>query len=317
MKAKANVITAMLMFGSIGLFVRGIALPSSVIALVRGIIGFLFLVMAGVVGKMPVDQKTIKRNWLVLLLSGAAIGFNWIFLFEAYRYTTVARATLSYYFAPVFVILVSPVILGEKLTARKLVCVAGAVLGMVLVSGVLVPGDGKNGLLGIFFGLMAAVLYASVMVFNKFLKGLSGLETTAAQLGVAAFVLLPYTVLTAAVPVSSMWQSVPPMSWLLLVFVGVVHTGVGYLLYFSGMKKLPAQTVAVLSYIDPVTAIILSALILRETMNGPQIIGAVLILGMTWLGGRNEEGDAGSDGIGNKNGNGSGSGNPADGGEDD
>lgn len=286
MKAKINVITAMLMFGSIGLFVRGIELPSSVIALVRGVIGCSFLVIAGMVRRQPVNWKAVGRNWLVLILSGAAIGFNWILLFEAYRYTTVSCATLSYYFAPVFVMLASPVVLGEKLTKRKLGCVAGAVIGMVLVSDVLSMNPGENGLLGIFFGLMAAVLYASVMILNKFIKGLSGLEMTAAQLGVAAVVLLPYTVITAPEPFLGMWALVPAVSWGLLAFVGVVHTGVGYLLYFSAMKELPAQAVAVLSYIDPVTAIILSALILGETMNGAQAAGAFLILGMTWLGGR-------------------------------
>ena len=195
-------------------------------------------------------------------------------------------ATLSYYFAPVFVILVSPIVLGEKLTKKKLCCAVGAVVGMLLVSNVLFLENGENGLLGIFFGLMAAVLYASVMILNKFMKGLTGLETTAAQLGVAAVILLPYTVLTAAEPFSAVWASVPAISWILLAFVGIVHTGVGYLLYFSAMKKLPAQTVAVLSYIDPVTAILLSAVILRETMSVPQMVGAALILGMTWMGGR-------------------------------
>ena len=203
MKAKVNVIAAMLMFGSIGLFVRGIALPSSVIALVRGVIGCFFLVTVGSLMKQPVTWKAVKSNWLVLVLSGAAIGFNWIFLFEAYRYTMVSCATLSYYFAPVFVILVSPVVLGEKLTKRKLCCAAGAVIGMILVSNVLFLDQGENGLIGIFFGLMAAVLYASVMILNKFMKGLSGLETTAAQLGVAAVILLPYTLLTSAEPFSA------------------------------------------------------------------------------------------------------------------
>ena len=163
MKAKVNVIAAMLMFGSIGLFVRGIALPSSVIALVRGVIGCFFLVTVGSLMKQPVNWKAVKSNWLVLVLSGAAIGFNWIFLFEAYRYTMVSCATLSYYFAPVFVILVSPVVLGEKLTKRKLCCAAGAVIGMILVSNVLFLDQGENGLIGIFFGLMAAVLYLSLI----------------------------------------------------------------------------------------------------------------------------------------------------------
>lgn len=289
-KAETGIVMAMLMFGSIGLFVRGIALPSRIIALVRGIIGCLFLTVSGFLMRRPVNWSAVRKNWMVLILSGAAIGFNWIFLFEAYRYTTVSCATLSYYFAPVFTILASSVILGEKLTKRKLVCVAGAVLGMVLVSGILFINPEENSLMGILFGLVAAVLYASVMIFNKFLKDLSSLETTTAQLGVAALILLPYTVITATEPTSSLWTSVPTASWILLAFVGIVHTGVGYLLYFSAMKKLSAQTVAVLSYIDPVTAILLSALILRETMSIPQMTGAVLILGMTWLGGREPQG---------------------------
>lgn len=285
-KAKAGVIAAMLMFGSIGLFVRGIALPSSVIALVRGVVGCLFLVVGSVVMGQHISWKNVKANWLVLLLSGAAIGFNWIFLFEAYRFTTVACATLSYYFAPIFVILVSPVVLGEKLTLKKAGCAAGAVIGMVLVSNVFAMENGRNDFYGILLGLVAAVFYASVILLNKFIKNLSGLESTAVQLGVAALVLLPYTALTAFGPLIDAGSNLSLQSGVLLAFVGIVHTGIGYLLYFSAMKKLPAQTIAVLSYIDPVTAILLSAMILGEVMSIPQWIGAVLILGMTWLGDR-------------------------------
>lgn len=277
MRDKRNIITAMLIFGSIGLFVRGIPLPSSAIALFRGIAGCLFLVAVSYVTKQKISWKAIKENRLILLFSGAAIGFNWIFLFEAYRYTTVSCATLSYYFAPVFVVLLSPVVLKEKLTARKLVCVVGAVAGMALVADIFSADRGSNDLLGIGLGLTAAVLYAGVVLMNKFLKGLSGIETTAAQLGVAAVILLPYTLLTENLPAFRL-TGVPVI---LLLTVGIVHTGVGYYLYFSGMQKLPGQVIAVLSYIDPVTAIALSALILRERMNIPQILGAVLILGAT------------------------------------
>lgn len=285
-KAKAGVIAAMLMFGSIGLFVRGIALPSSVIALVRGLVGCLFLIVGSVVMGQHISWKNVKANWLILLLSGAAIGFNWIFLFEAYRFTTVACATLSYYFAPIFVILASPAVLGEKLTLKKAGCAAGAVIGMVLVSNVFAMENGRNDFYGILLGLIAAVLYASVILLNKFIKNLSGLESTAVQLGVAALVLLPYTVLTAFGPLIDAGFNLSLQSGVLLAFVGIVHTGIGYLLYFSAMKKLPAQTIAVLSYIDPVTAILLSAMILGEVMSIPQWVGAVLILGMTWLGDR-------------------------------
>lgn len=285
-KARAGVVAAMLMFGSIGLFVRGIALPSSVIALVRGVVGCLFLIGGGVVMGQHISWKNVRENWLVLLLSGTAIGFNWIFLFEAYRYTTVACATLSYYFAPIFVILVSPLILGEKLTVKKAGCAAGAVAGMVLVSNVFAVESGRNDFFGVFLGLTAAVLYASVVILNKFIRNLSGLETTAVQLGVAALVLFPYTAFTEFGSLAASGFAISLQSVILLAVVGIVHTGVGYLLYFTAMKKLPAQTIAVLSYIDPVTAILLSAVLLGEVMSVPQWIGAVLILGMTWLGDR-------------------------------
>lgn len=281
-RAKLEIVTAMLIFGSIGLFVRGIGMPSSVIAVVRGALGSVFLAAAGVLMKQKISVPALKANWLVLALSGAAIGFNWIFLFEAYRYTTVSCATLSYYCAPVFVILLSPLVLKERLTWKRLICAAGAIFGMALVADVFHIGEGgTNNLLGIGLGLAAAALYASVVLLNKFLKGLTGSESTSAQLAVAALVLLPYTVLTYS-PGTAVFSA---KAVFLLLVVGVVHTGFAYCLYFSSLQTLSGQTSAVMSYIDPVTAIFLSACLLGETMTPLQAAGGVLVLGMTLVSG--------------------------------
>jgi RarD protein len=280
MKFKAYTIAAMLIFGSIGLFVRGINLPYSEIALFRGIIGSTFLLLSMALLKNSFSWKAVRSNMTLLLLSGAAIGANWIFLFEAYKYTTISTATLCYYCAPVIVIMLSPLILKEKLSGLKIACVFASLQGMSFVAGINnLSGGGQNNLLGIACGLIAAVLYASVMLMNKFLKGLSGIESSSTQLLIASAVLLPYVLLTEKVSFSAFTGN----TILLILVVGIVHTGIAYLLYFSAMQKLPGQTIALFSYIDPITAIILSSLILGEVMNPLQILGAFLILGSTCI----------------------------------
>lgn len=270
---------AMLIFGSIGVFRRYIPLSSAWMACVRGVIGTVFLLVVVAVSKKRVDKKAVKKNLLLLLISGAAIGINWILLFEAYRYTTVAIATLCYYMAPVIVILLAPVLLKEKMTVKKSVCAAVAIVGMLLVSGIFdggaaVGGSGK----GILFGLGAAMFYASVMLMNQFIKDISAYDKTIVQLGGAALVVLPYSIITSGVQEFTM-LTLPQI--LLLLAVGIIHTGIAYWLYFGSMDKLSGQTVAVYSYIDPAFAVVLSVVVLREETGVLGIIGAVLILGST------------------------------------
>lgn len=279
-KSRLGLIGSMCIFGTIGVLRRYMDLPSSVIALVRGVVGVAFLLcLVGLTGK-KMSRSAIRENLGILLLSGAFIGFNWILLFEAYCYTSVATATLSYYMAPILVVLASPLVLGEKLTGKKLLCVGAALVGMVLVSGVLRAGfSGMGELRGVALGLGAAVLYASVILLNKRLGEISAYDKTVVQLAAAAVVLLPYTLLTEDVAA----LSVEPLAMVLLAVAGVVHTGAAYALYFGSMKALPAQTVALYSYIDPILAVILSAVLLREPMTAEGLVGAALILGAAYV----------------------------------
>jgi RarD protein len=278
-QAKLKIIFAMVTFGTIGIFVRNIELPSTVIALARGIIGTLFLLLVVFAKGKGVDTKAIKRNLMILAISGACIGFNWILLFEAYRYTTVATATLAYYMAPIFVMMASPFVLKERLTAIKGLCVAMALTGMVLVSGVVQSGMDGVDFTGILCGVGAASLYATVILLNKFIKNISAYDMTIMQLGLAALVLLPYTMVTE----NFCALSPDTNSLLLLAVVGVIHTGFTYAMYFSSIQNLKAQTVAIFSYIDPIVAIILSAVLLNESMDIYSMVGAVLVLGSTFI----------------------------------
>lgn len=294
-KAKASLIFSMLVFGTIGIFVRYISLPSSVIALVRGIIGTIFLMIVIYKRGPGLAWKEIRRNLLYLCLSGAFIGINWILLFESYCYTTVATATLCYYMAPVFVTIAAPFVFKERLTKRKIFCIFVALVGMFFVSGVWNTGtSGIGELRGILYGIGAAVFYASVILLNKKIQDVPAYDKTMMQLAAASVVLLPYTVLTETV--SEM--SLTPMALALLAVVGILHTGISYTLYFGSMKHLEAQTIAIFSYIDPIVAILLSALFLKEPLGVWKITGAIMVLGATLINGLPEkQKDTGGKGI--------------------
>lgn len=273
-KAQGMIALSMLIFGTIGIFRRYIPLPSSLLAMARGAIGTLFLLSVMAMQKKRPDMALIRCKGVWLALSGALMGFNWILLFEAYNYTTVATATLCYYMAPIFVIMASPFLLRERLSGKKLICVAVALLGMVLVSGVLSQ-EGTVSLTGVLLGLGAAVLYASVVLLNKRIGAMPAYDKTIVQLFSAAAVLLPYVLLTEDVSQIAFTGGAVA----LLVVVGIVHTGVAYALYFGSMDGLRAQTIALLSYIDPASAILLSALFLHEPIGIAEAVGAVMILG--------------------------------------
>lgn len=275
-KAKAGLIFSMLVFGTIGIFVRYIPLPSSVIALTRGVIGTVFLIVVTLKRGPGISWKAIRRNLLNLCLSGAFIGINWILLFESYRFTTVATATLCYYMAPVFVTISAPFLFKERLTKKKMLCIAGALVGMIFVSGIWNTGiSGTGELRGVLYGIGAAVFYASVILLNKKIRDISAYDKTMMQLAAASIVLLPYTVLTEKVSVLSL----TPVAVILLAVVGILHTGISYTLYFGSMKELEAQTIAIFSYIDPIVAILLSALFLKEPLGIGGIAGAIMVLG--------------------------------------
>ena len=280
MAALGRMAASMAIFGTVGIFIKKLPFPSAVIALGRGIVGSIFLLLTAVVTKKPLCIPAIKKNLKLLILSGIAIAVNWILLFESYEYIPVSTATLCYYLSPVFVTLASPVVLKEKLTGTKIACVGAALFGMVLISGVFQGNvGGNNQFMGILLGCGAAVLYATVVLMNKFIKDIPSNDCTIMQLGTVAVVLLPYVLLTQDMRAIEL----NPTYILLLIFVGIVHTGIAYRLYFSAVPYVEGQTIALLSYIDPVITIVLSAIVLGEPLTVYSMLGAVLILGSTMV----------------------------------
>ena len=269
-------VLSMAIFGTLGPFVRNIPVSSGELALYRAVLAAVLIAVFLAVTGQKIPFASIRKEVPLLLASGIAMGINWILLFEAYKYTTVSAATLSYYFAPVIVTVVCPILFREKLTGRQILCFVMSTAGLVLITGIGDMGNGKD-LIGILFGLGAAVFYASVILLNKFIRNVEGIHRTFLQFVAAVVVLLPYVLLSGGITIGTLGG----IGWVNLLIVGLIHTGVTYCMYFSSLKELPGQKAAILSYIDPLVAVLVSVTVLGETMTIWQGIGGILILGFT------------------------------------
>ena len=299
-KARLQLVLSMSIFGTLAIFVRNISVSSGELALYRAVLAALliggYLLITSQKKKdlninvennknFSVGSETknsdllfgicTKKELFLLLFSGMAMGFNWILLFEAYKYTSVSAATLSYYFAPIIVTVVCPFLFHEKLTTKQILCFVMSTLGVFLITGIPDFQNMGRDTIGILFGLSAAVFYATVILLNKFIKNVAGIHRTFLQFLAAIVTLIPYVACTGGFHLGSLDSK----GWVNLLIVGLVHTGITYCLYFSSLKELPGQEAAILSYVDPLMAVVISVTILGESISLPQIIGGILILG--------------------------------------
>lgn len=269
-------IFSMVIFGTLGVFVRNIPVSSGELALYRAILAALLIAVYLGITKQKIPFANIKKEVPLLLASGVAMGVNWIFLFQAYKYTTVSLATLSYYFAPVIVTVACPFLFKEKLTGKQIICFLMSTAGLVMITGIGKIGSNTD-FFGILWGLGAAFFYAVVILLNKFIKGVEGIHRTFLQFLSAIVILIPYVAVTGGVTLGQLHT----VGWINLLIVGLLHTGITYCLYFSALKELPGQKAAILSYIDPLVAVVISVTVLGESMTVWQAVGGLLILGFT------------------------------------
>ena len=277
MPAILKIITATIIWGSLGVFVRHIHIPSLEAAFLRSFIAVAFLSLIFLFLKEK-KLNGLRENISVLMLSGALIGFNWVLLFQAYRYTTIANATLTYYLSPVLIVLLAPLI-GEKMSANKIIAVLGGMTGLSIIISqqALVTNSSYQHGVGIAYGLVAAMSYAGVVLLNKKIKNIDGFQITIVQLATASLVLLPFYIAR-----NNFY--VPQGDIIFILILGLVHTGLAFLLYLTGLKELKAQSVALLSYLDPISAVLFGILLLNEPMTLWQMLGGLLILGSAYYG---------------------------------
>lgn len=263
---------AMLLFGTLGLFVRQAHVAGDVLAFLRTLIGAAFLGVLLLLQRHRI-QKIGGRQLLYVLLSAAFLGFNWVFLFEAYAAATISIATVIYYTAPLLALLAAVFLFHESVTLR-------IVLGIVLTMGGLLCITQVTGtavqLKGILFAAAAALCYAGVLLTNRFLHDIDGLYFTFLQLLCSAGILFVYLLLEGHI---HLIPELPAASWPWIMCIAVVHTGVAYALYFTSLHHLTSSQAAVGSYLDPCIALLLSIFLLREPSTLMQGIGIAAIVG--------------------------------------
>lgn len=270
--SRLMLVISMLVFGTVGLFVRKINLPSQEIALYRAAIALVVLVIIMAATKRFPLLKEHKKELPKFLISGAVMAFNWLLLFEAYNYTSIALATLAYYLAPTLMILFGVLFLKERLSAFQVVCFALSTLGLVLMLGVTTGSD--NDLKGILLGLSSAVLYAGVVTINRGAARVDGIVRTFTQFLGVILVMVPFIALRGGFHLSTLSAG----GWMSLMILGIVHTGLCYCLYFLSIVRLKGQTVGILSYLDPLAAVLLSTLFLGEAITPLQLVGGAIML---------------------------------------
>ena len=274
-KAKILLATAFFIWGSIGIFVKMIPLNSGVVAFDRSLVGMLFLIIVKLCMHKKVDFAGMKGSFVELCINGALLGVNWILLFESYNYTSVATSTICYNLGPMLVVLVSPLVFRERLTVVKVMCVMTALFGVVCVSGLFEQtGVSSKDLIGVALGVSAAVVYAVTVIINKRLDRIDPIDKAITQFASSTVVMLIYCLFITKA--DELILTLPTI--VLLIVVGVVHTGVTYTIYFKSLPNVTSQNVAIFAYIDPVVAVVLSALVLKEELTTSTIVGAVLVI---------------------------------------
>ncbi len=272
---KIKFVSSVVLFGTLTVILYYLNMPPVITVFFRGSLGFLtVMVVMFAMGKRP-DFKAIKSNLLWLIVSGAALGINWVFLFSAYNYVGVAVATLINYMAPMFAIFLSAFIYKERLSLAKLLCIIVTFIGVVFASGIFGKKVDFFNPIGILIAGIATLSFVVIIFCNKKFKDISFYDKTTFQLGTSAIVVLPF----ALNVFGDLDRAFDLKTIVLIAIVGIVQTGIAYCFYFDGIGKLPIQTSSILGYIEPALAVILSMTVLKQPTSVIGILGAILVIG--------------------------------------
>ncbi|KAA6166465.1 MULTISPECIES: DMT family transporter [Pseudomonas fluorescens group] len=266
-----EMVAAMLISGTIGWFVLVSGVSVIEVVFWRCLIGGLMLLLVcALLGYLRPDLLSWAKLGLAML-SGVAIVGNWLLLFESYSRASIAISTAVYNVQPFMLVMLAAVFLGEKITVQKLAWLSVAFLGMLAI--VTAHGDQPTGddyLAGIALALGAALLYAIAALIIKRLKDVPPHLMALIQVTTGALLLAPL------VP----WHSLPVTTnaWAALATLGVVHTGLMYVLLYGAIQKLPTAITGALSFIYPIAAIFVDWIAFGHRLGWLQWLGVAAIL---------------------------------------
>ena len=270
-------LASLLLFGSNGVWVAAIALSSQEIVFLRLLLGAVSLLAIFALTRTKVTFHRYKKDFFFLALSGCAQGVLFLFLFKAYQLIGVSLASLAYYCGPVIVMVLSPLIFGEKLTRGKVTGFLVVLLGVALVNGQAAL-EGKS-ILGLVCAGLASFMYALLVIATKKNEHIHGLENPTIQLVFSLLTVAVYMALTQGFAIQ-----VQPGDWLPILILGLTNTGLGCYLYYTSIGRLPAQQVALFGYLEPLSSVFYSAIFLHEVLSPIQVFGGLLIVGGAFFG---------------------------------
>ncbi len=279
MRHKLILIIVMALWGSLGIFVRNIPISSLLLSFSRAVIALPILML--VVKRSGLTLKAcLRKENIPLMISGAMIGLAWVLFFAGFRLTSIANVTFIYNMCPIYVLILSPILLKERITAAQIIAILVAFFGFVLIIAQAVDfSDAAT--LGIAAATLSGLLYAMIVIINrKYATHLSGEAVAFIQMLFTLLALLPFVF--GSRPLEQ-FSAMDPLAWLLLLVLGVFHTGLAYIGYFQSYKTCSASTVAQFTYLDPAFALLFGYFLANETLTWIQGIGGFLILGSTFL----------------------------------
>lgn len=271
-RAYVNYILALVLFGSNGVAASGIHLTSYEIVLLRSALGSALLIALYVLSRREWTVLRHRRDLAYIALSGVAMALDWLLLFEAYRQIGVSLSVLINYCGPILVVALSVPLFHERLTWQKGLALGLALAGVFLISGQAALG-GANAW-GLFCAGASALAYTALVIFNKLSGKVGGMENAVVQLFFAALATALFVGCRQGLS-----MEIAPGDWPSILWIGLLNTGAGCYFYFSSIGRLPVQTVAICGYLEPLSAMLFSAVFLHETLLPLQIAGAALIMG--------------------------------------
>ncbi|UXN57766.1 DMT family transporter [Phyllobacterium zundukense] len=264
----------MALSGTAGLFSVSSGQPTFNVVFFRCLFGALALIgwlslRGGLKSLFSIERKL----WPLVLVSGICLVLNWLTLFEAFHRTSIGFATIIYHLQPFWIVLAGGLLLGEALSRHKIGWICLAFLGLVLT---ILPKLGdvqtdRNWLIGVGLALVASLFYAATTLTTRAVRGVKPDVLSAVHCLIGCIAFLPFVnMATLQGGTASMW------GW--LVGLGIIHTGIVYVLLYSAYPRVPTTIIAAASFLNPAAALLSDFFVFDRSVTAMQAVGLALIL---------------------------------------
>lgn len=282
----ALIVAGGLLMGTLGIFLEEAGQHPLTAVFFRCLFGAIALAFFALLSRRAQGLRLNKRGLALAGVTGLLMTAMWASFFAAIQWTSIAMATVTFHLQPLWLMLAGGWLLGERLGAARLLALAAALFGLTLATGLLQadwPQDQPMFGWGLALAVVGSVCYAAVSLIAKQQRAMSPLALTFWQCAFGCL-LMAWWPLIHGLPTHCC--SGLPAVWAWLMGLGVIHTGLAYVLIYSGMQRLPAGRIALLQFVYPISAILLDAAVYGRVLSPSQWVGVLLMGVALWWAGR-------------------------------